>query len=86
MHGRNKTKERRNDMATLLTMDDYIATELHDGNSFKNILNEFKKQLLIAALELNDYNVSNTAIKLRIHRNTLNRDMIILGIKRNKEL
>lgn len=47
---------------------------------------EFEKQFILATLRKNDGNLSKTALKLGIHRNTLRNKVSNLGIERSDYL
>jgi DNA-binding NtrC family response regulator len=49
------------------------------------VLQDIEKQAIGDALERNEWNKSKTARELCIHKNTLRRKILRLGITRNRE-
>ena len=52
---------------------------------YKEIIEEFERTLLAAALEKNEYNLSKTSLALKLHRNTISKKMKKLKIKEKKQ-
>lgn len=63
-------------------MEQLADTYLRAGMSVSEILDEFQRQLLIAALKLNAGNILRTAQAQKVHRNTLTRRMQKFGVKK----
>lgn len=51
----------------------------------ERIVSEINRRVLVEFLELQDWNQMNTAERLGIHRNTLERAMVNLGIPRAQD-
>ncbi len=75
--------KRKNFNGRLTKLVDELAG---DGLTLSQVSKEFEKQFILASLRKNEGNLSKTAERLGIHRNTLRNKVSSLGIHRKDYL
>jgi DNA-binding NtrC family response regulator len=61
----------------------HIANQKHIY--YKEIMDEFEKNLITALLKKHDYNVTRVSARIKLHRNTIKKKIQKLNIKEKRQ-
>jgi len=61
----------------------HIANQRHIY--YKEIMDEFEKNLITALLKKHDYNITRVSARIKLHRNTISKKMQKLNIKEKRQ-